>query len=138
MIQHQTLCGVLIMCMPDDELEDSDSIRETMAYHANGFALLWHMLRVIVEMIDTHVVPKLQVCAGSLAKHTGCWDVHQLMMTHRWMRFTQEDFSVAFLWSVVCPRFGPVAKVELGILQHAIPKNVKCGATWVMPGKYEV
>ena len=68
----KTLCGVLRLCMPDDESEDADSIRETMACHANGFALLWHVLRVIVKMMDTHVVPKLPTYTWSLAKHAGC------------------------------------------------------------------
>ena len=75
---------------------------------------------------------------GSLAKYAGTWDVHQLTMTQRGTKFTKVDCSIAFLKDVICPRFAPVAKVELGLLRKEIPQNSICGKMWAMPNKYNV
>lgn len=124
--------------MPDDASEDADSIRESMGGHDNGFEQLWYVLKVVVGMMDEHTVPMTPVYKGNLSRHAGSWDVHQMMMTHRGTRFTQQACTVAFLRSIVCPRFGPAAKVELGILNNAIPTRRRDITNWVMPRKYEV
>jgi hypothetical protein len=79
----QLFGDILRTCMPDDESEEADSIREIQAHHENGFAFLWDVLKDVVGIMDEHVVPKQPVYSGSLAKHAGAWDVHQMMMTQR-------------------------------------------------------
>jgi len=129
---------VLRTCMPDDDSEGADSIRELLAHHENGFAFLWDVLENVVGMMDEHMVPERPEYKGSLAKHAGAWDVHQMMMTQRGTKFTKADCSIAFLKDVRCPRFAPAAKVELGLLRNEIPQNAACGAAWAMPDKYDV
>ena len=61
-----------------------------------------------------------------------------MLMTHHGTKFTKEDCVVAFLKDIVCSRFVPAAKVELGLLENTIPESVKWRKSWVMPDKYEV
>ena len=129
---------VLWMYMPGNQSEAADCIQELMGSHDNGFELLWYMLKVVVGMMDTHVVPTMPVYKRKLSRHTGCWDVHQMMMMHQGTRFTQHACTITFLRSVVCPRFRPAAKVELGIFMNAIPYDSRRTVTWAMPRKYEV
>ena len=53
------------------------------------------------------------------------WDVHQMLMTHRGTKFTKEDYGIVFLKDIVCPRFAPAAKMELGLLDNMIPESIK-------------
>ena len=123
----QLFGDVLRTYMQDDDSEGADSMRELLAHHENGFVFLWDVLENVVGMIDKHMVPQRTVYKGSLAKHAGAWDVHQMMMTQRDTKFTKVDCSIAFLKDVICPRFAPVAKVELGLLRNEIPQNAVCG-----------
>ena len=88
-------------------------------------------------MMDKHMLPQQPVYKGSLAKHVGAWDVHHMMMTQRGAKFTKVDCSIAFLNDVICPRFAPTAKVELGLLRNEIPRSSICGKMWAMPDKYD-
>ena len=61
-----------------------------------------------------------------------------MMMAHRGVNVTKEATSIAFLRDSVRPQFAPTAKVELGILQHAVPESVAWRVPWVMPVQYHV
>ena len=110
-----------------------------MACHVNGIALLRHVSKVYVEMMDIHIIPKLPVYAESLAKHAGCWDVYQLIVTHRWDTICagglQCDVPVErylpLIWS------GSEGGAWDSKVHNVIPENIKCGAMRVMPGKYD-
>ena len=63
---------VLWMYMPGNQSEAADCIQELMGSHDNGFELLWYMLKVVVGMMDEHMVPKMAVYNGNLSRHAGC------------------------------------------------------------------
>ena len=135
-----TICGRLLMkvlrqCVPDDSSEGSDNIREMMGCQENGFDSLWYILEVAAQMIDEHRVPVRPVYKGTLAKHTGAWDVYIMMLNHRGSNFKPENASTEFLRSITCPRFSLAAKVELGMLLRDIAQKV---SPWTMPTNYEV
>jgi len=132
------LLDVLRMCMSDDALELATNIRESQMCYTNGFDFLWYVLKMVVQMMDSHISPHQPAYNGDLAQHAGKWDVYQMMMTHRGVNFTKEVASIAFLTDIVCSRFAPVAKVELGILRNAVPESVAWGEPWVMPAQYHV
>ena len=68
----RVFCDIMHMCVPDDAMEDADNIRETHACHENGFDFLWYILKVVVGMMDRHMVPKPPEYSGSLSRDAGC------------------------------------------------------------------
>ena len=97
---------------------------------------MWYVLKIVVQMIDNPISPRQPMYKGNLAQHAGKWDVHQMMTMHRRAKFTKEAGSIAFLRDIVCPRFAPAAKVELGILQNVVPESVAWREPWVIPTQY--
>ena len=61
-----------------------------------------------------------------------------MQLNHRGTRYRTKNASVQFLRDIVCPRFSPAAKVELGMLNWDIPDDVRSGRRWTMPGQYEL
>jgi hypothetical protein len=132
------LLRVLQFCVPDDASEESDNIREMMACHTNGYDSLWYILKVVARMMDVHCQPPRPKYDGSLSKHAAAWDVYRMQLNHRGTRYRAENASVQFLRDIICPRFSPAAKVELGMLTRDTPSNVRSGKPWNMPGRYDL
>ena len=132
------LLRVLRYCIPDDASEEADNIREMMACHVNGFESLWYILKVVAGLMDAHNLPSKPVYAGSLSKHAAAWEVYRMLMNHRGTQYRAEDAGIQFLRDIVCQRFSPAAKVELGMLMSKIPDGVKSGKDWVMPARYRL
>jgi hypothetical protein len=132
------LCKVLRRCILDDDSEEADGMREMIAIINNGFEFIWHVMKVVVGMLDNHKLPPRPVYKGNLSRHIGNWRVHQLMQLHQGAQFQPDNCSMAFLRKIVCLHYNPAAKVELGMLKNTLQEHVRCGRGWEIPVRFEV
>ena len=58
-----------------------------------------------------------------------------MMLNYCGSNFKPENASTKFLRDIMCPRFLPAAKVELGMLLRDIATKI---SPWTMPKNYEV
>jgi hypothetical protein len=65
------LLDVMRVCMPDDSSEIANNIRESQTCYANGFEFMWYVLKVVLQMMESHVSPQQSAYNGDLAQHAG-------------------------------------------------------------------
>ena len=58
---ERLLLDVIWMCMPDDNSEITNNIRDLQTCYTNWFKFLWYAMKVVAQIMENHVNPRQPV-----------------------------------------------------------------------------